>query len=92
MSILADLIIKKYGAQLFTWSDSKGLLLNERQRSALIAALVMKANELFVSDFTNIDINAVKAKSIVDSQPFERFVTKLLESPDLVATLDSLIS
>lgn len=92
MSILADLIIEKYGAQLFTWSNSKGLLLNERQRSALIAALVMKANELFVSDFTNIDINAVKAKSIVNSQPFERFVTKLLESPDLVATLDSLIS
>lgn len=92
MSILADLIIKKYGVQLFTWSNSKGLLLNERQRSALIAALVMKANELFVSDFTNIDINVVKAESIVNSQPFEKFVTKLLESPDLVATLDSLIS
>ena len=91
MSILTRLIIEEYGARLFAWKKN-GLILDERQKNALLAALTMKANELFVSDMSNKDlIPETKAKQIITSPNFKKIVDVLLDSPNLITMLNSLV-
>lgn len=91
-AILTTLILKNYGAKLFSWQNNKGLHLNEQQKSMLVAALTMKANELFVTDFTNIYDTDTKAENVVTSEAFKKMVNVLLNSPDLLNILESLRS
>jgi hypothetical protein len=53
----------------------------------------MKANELFVSDLSNIDITPeIKAQNIVTSPNFKKIVDNLLNSPNLLTALKSIIN
>jgi len=49
----------------------------------------MKANELFVTDFTNVDTHIEKAQSIIQSPEFKKMVDNILDSPDLINLLNS---
>ena len=49
----------------------------------------MKANELFITDFTNIDTNITKAENIIQSTGFRKMVDNILDSTDLINLLDS---
>ena len=91
MTILSELIIERYGHKLF----NKNLQLDSRQTNSLIAVLVMKANEILVS---NLKLPSTQgtitetAESVIGGLEFEKFTNTLLNSPNLIETLNSIIA
>lgn len=90
MSDLGRLIVEKYGISLFSWSGTGGLKLNAKQKDALLAAVIMKANELFVSNFQFKGTKEEKLKSVIEDPALQKFINNLLSSPDLISAITSI--
>lgn len=90
LHILSNLIIKNFGDRLF----DKNLKLNERETSALIASVVMKANELFMSVIKLPTMRGTvekTANNVINSIEMDNFINALLKSPDLKNTMQSIM-
>jgi len=52
----------------------------------------MKANEMFVTDLSNIEmLREDKGKKIIESEAFKKIVDNLLNFPNLNKILDSIV-
>lgn len=90
MHTLTQLIIEKFGSKLF----DKNLNLNAHETSALIAAVTMKANELFMSNLKLPSMQSAMqktAQNTINDIEMENFINSLLKSNDLKGTMQSIM-
>lgn len=88
-----SIILTKFGAKLFNVSNGN-IKLNGSQTSALIKLVIDKAYQLLIFEYGRIkpenDKNRTnEMEKIVESKELEQFINNLINSPDLITSLQS---